>query len=283
MIYNYNFAGINFRLTTPFEINIGKESKEFISNELVDDIDDVIDFMAVPSLDYEEITGHWESFRWYTKDMTGSKAYHCSVTHGDAYACMYWPSSISAPLICEYNENELKNVYTSHSICNIIGIEDLLLRHNGLLLHSSFICWNNRGILFSAPSGTGKSTQADLWVEHEGAEVLNGDRAAIRKMDGIWTAYGLPYAGSSGIYKNKKAPLKAIVLLKQAEENHIRKASLTEAVTFLYPEFTIHRWDQEFSEKALDLILQLLAEVPVYMLECRPDREAVSILKDTLI
>ena len=59
---------------------------------------------------------------------------------------------------------------------------------------ASFIRWQGRGILFSAPSGTGKSTQANLWVQHQGAEVINGDRAALRQVGGRWQAFGLPYA-----------------------------------------------------------------------------------------
>lgn len=69
----------------------------------------------------------------------------------------------------------------SRNICDLLGLERLLLSRQGLLLHASFIRWQDRGILFSAPSGTGKSTQADLWVRHRGAEVINGDRAALRR------------------------------------------------------------------------------------------------------
>ena len=82
------------------------------------------------------------------------------------------------------------------------NIEQVLNSYNTFLLHSSFIKWKDKAILFTAPSGTGKSTQADLWEKYENAEIINGDRSGIRKMDGKWTAYGLPIAGSSGIYKN---------------------------------------------------------------------------------
>ena len=56
----------------------------------------------------------------------------------------------------------------------------------------------------------GKSTQADLWNKYEGCEIINGDRSAITKKDGVWNAYGLPFAGSSRIYKNVKNPIKCV-------------------------------------------------------------------------
>ena len=75
--------------------------------------------------------------------------------------------------------------------------EQLLLEHRAFQLHASVIDWQGQGILFSAPSGTGKSTQADLWQTHAGATILNGDRAVIRWLDSQYRVYGSPYAGSS--------------------------------------------------------------------------------------
>ena len=125
----------------------------------------------------------------------------------------------------------------------------------------------------------GKSTQAELWRQYEGAEILNGDRAALRKKNGIWHGYGLPYAGTSGIYRNESAPLKVIVALRQATENRIRRIAGAEAFSYLYPETMIHRWDPQFESRAAELLLSLLSEIPVFLLECRADRGAVEILK----
>lgn len=61
----------------------------------------------------------------------------------------------------------------------------------------------------------GKSTQADLWNKYEGCEIINGDRSAITKKDGVWNAYGLPFAGSSRIYKNVKNPIRCVVVLNK--------------------------------------------------------------------
>ena len=119
----------------------------------------------------------------------------------------------------------------SRMISDHIGMETLFLRKNCLMLHAALIRWQGKGILFTAPSGTGKSTQAGLWEKYEEADILNGDRAAVRKdKNGCWQAYGLPYAGSSGIYRNEKAPVSAIIVLRQAYENRIQRLGMLEII-----------------------------------------------------
>lgn len=143
-----------------------------------------------------------------------------------------------------------------------------------LILHSSFINWQNNGILFSAPSGTGKSTQADLWNRYENTEIINGDRAGVRNVDGVWSAYGLPVAGSSGIYKNKKAQISHIIVLRQGKENKLTRLSPRDAFIKIYSETTVHTWDAEFQSNILNMISDLVQNVPVYLYECLPDESA---------
>ncbi len=69
-------------------------------------------------------------------------------------------------------------------------------------------------VLFTAPSGTGKSTQAELWRKHRGASIINGDCTLIAEDDGVFTAFGFPFSGTSGIFENRKAPIAAVVYLR---------------------------------------------------------------------
>ena len=170
----------------------------------------------------------------------------------------------------------------SRNILEAIDIVQILNKYNAFILHSSFINWKNKGIIFSAPSGTGKSTQADLWEKYEQAEIINGDRAAIRNIDGNWYAYGLPIAGSSNIFKNKRAELSHIIILKQGKQNKLKKLSPREAFIKIYSETTIHTWDSEFQENIIDMITDLVQEIPVYLYECLPDKSAVDFLKSTI-
>ena len=172
--------------------------------------------------------------------------------------------------------------YTILQVFNNISVEQLLLRHGILILHCSLIRRKGEAILFSAPSGTGKSTQAALWQQFMGAEILNGDRAALRETERGWNAWGIPMAGSSGIYRNESAPVSALVVLKQGPENAIRRLPVIEAMGKLYPETSLFREDREWVQKILDLLMDLLHTVPVWLLSCRPDREAVELLHGTL-
>lgn len=167
-------------------------------------------------------------------------------------------------------------------IYSYLMIEQILLDHQGFYLHSAFVKYNGTGIIFSAPSGTGKSTQASLWEKYRGAEIINGDRTVLRKQNGGFVAYGSPYAGSSQIWKNESAPLKAIILLSQGPENVIRPAQNREAIRRLFPEILVNSWNPDFMDKVTSLLDCLIRTVPIYCLSCRPDEGAVELVERTL-
>ena len=162
-------------------------------------------------------------------------------------------------------------------------LELLLTRLGVFSLHSSLVRRaEGDSILFTAPSGTGKSTQADLWVEYAGADILNGDRSMLRRVDGVWTAFGSPFAGSSSIFRNESAPVRALVVLRQAPENTIRRLSLAEAFRAIYSESVLPRWHTEAHQRVISLVTEIVSETPVYLLACTPDDRPVTLLKKTL-
>ncbi|MBQ8814935.1 MAG: hypothetical protein IJZ85_10630 [Lachnospiraceae bacterium] len=166
-------------------------------------------------------------------------------------------------------------------ILHLIGIEEILLRYEAFLLHSSVVKKDGHMVLFSGPSGAGKSTQASLWEKYLGAEVINGDRCIIRKMgDSFWGA-GSPWCGTSAIYRNEMAPLKGIFILGQAEKNSVRRIK-AEAFINIYQQCIVNEWASEFVVALSDLIAQLLGQIPVYELNCRPDQDAVRLAYNTL-
>lgn len=165
------------------------------------------------------------------------------------------------------------------SLSALLAPEALFLRHDGFLLHSSVIRAKGRGILFSGPSGVGKSTQAELWQLHQGAEILNGDRCVIRKLGDRFYGYGSPYCGSSGIYRREQVPICAIVLPLHAPENRLERLKPDAALRRLYRECLVNLWDPAFMSKLLDLLQELVLRVPVYALSCRPDARATELLE----
>ena len=174
-------------------------------------------------------------------------------------------------------------IFVRTNIWNYLAFEDVLINHQGFILHSSFISWQNNGILFTAPSGTGKSTQADLWKKYEDADIYNGDRTIIRKIDGKYYGFGSPYAGSSGIYRNESAPIKAIVVIEQGPDNVIRRLRGREAFLPLFRETLMNTWNKEYMEKMTDLLMDAAFQIPVYHLSCRPDQDAVDTVKNEIL
>ena len=293
--YMYKIAGMRIRGWIPFPVVIQEEGKEFFFLDKAEGqraAENGWDnarafFRPVKELpDVPEKAVYW-SDHFYSRDREGRYQVHCCPgPDRPPYACVLWEQDKEGrPVItCSYlTGNEFRFGY-SRMISDHIGMETFFLYNNCLMLHASFVRWRGKGILFTAPSGTGKSTQADLWKKYENAEILNGDRAAVRKAeDGCWRAYGLPYAGSSGIYRNENAVLAAVIVLRQAKENRLRSMGHLEMLRALYPETTIHHWEKEFIENAVTLLTELADEIPFYLLECRPDRGAVEAVKNVLI
>lgn len=164
---------------------------------------------------------------------------------------------------------------------HLLGIEEFLLNNNALLLHSSLVQLDGQTVLFSGPSGVGKSTQASLWEKYLRADVLNGDRCVIRKIDETFYGCGSPWAGTSGIYRREMAPIKGIFILKQSKETKVRQIK-AEAFVKIYQQCIVNAWDEQFVERITDLIMDLLRNVPVYEMACRPDKEAVDLAYNTL-
>ena len=162
------------------------------------------------------------------------------------------------------------------------GIFRMLAEHGGVVLHSSYII-TQRGeaLLFSAPSGTGKSTQAELWRSYAGARVINGDRALVKAENGV-TANGILFSGTSGISENVTAPLRAIVLLRQSEKNEIRSVSGKEAFMRLLPQCSYYPDEEENLRIVTGILAEIISAVSVYDFGCVPDESAVSALSEVL-
>lgn len=158
----------------------------------------------------------------------------------------------------------------------------VVLFRQGIVAHAAGIDYAGKGIMFSAPSGIGKSTQADLWRKYRGAKVLNGDRPALRLAEGGVHLYGTPWCGTSRESINGKVPLAAIVMLEQAAENVMRRLTIQEAVQWLAPRCYLPYFDADLMSLALDNIGGVIERVPVYLLQCRPEYEAVELVEKCL-
>lgn len=158
-----------------------------------------------------------------------------------------------------------------------------LLLNNVFSIHSSAISYKNNGIIFSAPSGTGKSTHTSLWkkVFEDDVTIVNDDSPLIGVHNNGAVLYGSPWAGASGINVNSTSPLKAIVFLEQAPQNSIEKLPTIFALRYLLKQIRIP-FDKDMTDKVYTLLNLLLYTVPCYLLKCLPDENAVMTVKNMI-
>lgn len=154
-----------------------------------------------------------------------------------------------------------------------------LLNFDGLFLHASAVVLDEKAYLFSAPSGTGKSTHAQLWLQEFGperAQILNDDKPAIRMEDGRFYAWGTPWSGKEDLSMNRRFPLAGICLLERGEENTVTRCDSVRAL-FALTQQTYRPTSQEEMHLLMTLMDRLLRQVPVYRLQCNIQPEAARV------
>lgn len=153
-------------------------------------------------------------------------------------------------------------------IWNLVHMERLLLNVGALVLHCSYLLYDGKAILFSAPSGTGKTTQAKLWEKLYPARIINGDKAIIQKKGGLWCACGYPFHGSADECLNKQYPIEAIVVVRQNPSDSIEELRPLQKLQAIYSETTVNAWDANSVDQTLNLIGDLTAGVKVVCQQC---------------
>ena len=164
----------------------------------------------------------------------------------------------------------------------IAAIMTHLSTRGGLMLHTSLVDYQGKGILFVGPSGIGKTTQAELWMKYRDAIIINGDMALVGEKDGSFTGYGCPWHGSSPYCENRQVPLAGIIVLEQAKENTLERLHGVTMIERMMRNIFLPHWYQKGAEAAMETVDHLLSTVPVYLLKCRPDEEAVAMVERAL-
>ena len=185
-------------------------------------------------------------------------------------------------ILLQINPEISRKGFTLNQLLSMSGIHSAFINNNVVTLHASYIQTSEGAILFTAPSQTGKSTQAELWEHYTGAEIINGDRVLIRKQDSQWFAHGISVCGSSKICKNRKCLIRAIVVLEQGKQNTVLDLTQGEKYRALLLASAVYNWDAGQVDKVTQLIMQIIENVRIVKLVCRPDKDAVTTLKTYL-
>lgn len=150
------------------------------------------------------------------------------------------------------------------------------------LFHGSVVAVDGIGYLFTARSGTGKTTHTNLWLKYFGnrAEIINGDKPIIKISSDV-SVFGTPWCGKENLNSNKTVPLKAVCILNRDTVNHIEHISKKQA----YPLLLQQCYRPENSDKmsaTLSLLDKFCEHVKIFSMGCNMELSAVVTAFDSM-
>ncbi len=157
-----------------------------------------------------------------------------------------------------------------------------LLDFSGFQLHASGVLLEGKAYLFSAPSGTGKSTHTQRWCRLFGAAYLNDDKPAVRYVDGCWLAYGTPWSGKEDLSCPVGVPLGGIAYLERGTRNRIVREAPEDAVPLLFSQ-CVRLLSANKMDAQLALADRLLRQIPFYHLWCRDDDQSAWLSREVMV
>jgi hypothetical protein len=157
-------------------------------------------------------------------------------------------------------------------------ISELLTKYNRVLFHGSSLAIDGRGVLFTAKSGTGKSTHTRLWRQEFGDRVrmINDDKPFLHIAEDGITVYGTPWRGKHALGDNVSAPLKAIVKLTRGETNSIAGMNKADAFQLLLRQVYMPEY-KDLVKSVLKTENEILNSIPFFLLKCNMEKEAAEI------
>ena len=182
------------------------------------------------------------------------------------------------PLMPGFPDSFLESIALFRKLCDYT-----LKNSNGIIFHCSAIMVDGEAYLFTAPSGTGKSTHTRLWREILGdrAVMINDDKPIVRFIDGDFYVYGTPWRGKHEIGTNARAKIKGICKIYQSKENVIRKISPMQMFITILDQ-TVRPKEEKEMDKLLTLLDKMVKSVKLYELGCNISREAAELSIRTL-
>ncbi len=198
--------------------------------------------------------------------------------------CCYQPDfsevdiSLAPPTEQGFPFAEFEHAYTGFDFAARLGVL------GGAVLHGSSIAYKGRGVIFSAPSGTGKSTHTGLWKQAFGDDVvyINDDKPALRFEGETIQVYGTPWSGKTDLNTNISAPLHAVVFVERGENNAVRRLDLTESIFYLQSQVIQPYHDGDIGSMLIDRMITVAQTVPVYLLTCNMDIEAAHVARKAI-
>ena len=152
-----------------------------------------------------------------------------------------------------------------------------------LLLHASVVRYQGKAYAFTAPSGTGKSTQVANWLRAiDGCDLINDDNPIIRMIDGKPMLYGSPWSGKTPCYRNVEAPLGAVIKIERADSDYTTPLSPLQAFSTLITACSSMKWDEDIHDKTCQTISAIVGSTKMMTLHCTPHTSSAIVCKNAL-
>lgn len=275
----FRVANVNVEIEGLKESNNSFRMELFHSEEKI--VDAVFKVQYVEYLDKKKVEGLCiYSDTQFAVILKNNRKFYYYRMNGSVYA-------IVEELRADYYIMNLDNSFFQerihpYFIPSLLSLERLLLLKDAFVLHSSYISIEGKAVLFTAPSGGGKSTQAELWKKYRNARIINGDKSIVGKKTDKWFAYGIPFSGSSDYCVNETNPLSAIVILEKGTENRLMRMGVR-GFARIFSQVTVNPWDSKFCNRMIDLVTDACNHIPVFRYSCTKDKTAVDVLHNEFV
>ena len=175
-----------------------------------------------------------------------------------------------------FPDGYIENICLYRCICRQLPVL------NRMLLHAAILEYDGNAYAFLGRSGTGKSTHTGLWLKHlQGVRIVNGDKPILQKTENGFLAYGTPWMGKEGLGTNTVAPLKGLCFLEQAKENTIVRLTPAQAASRIFQQVLLPE-EEDNAARTLELIDDMVSNIPCYLLKCTISEEAVKVSFEAL-
>ncbi len=159
-------------------------------------------------------------------------------------------------------------------------IGEILPLHNAFVLHSACFRVDGTGVVFAAPSGTGKTTHLNRWKSYlkDRLTVVNGDKPIVRFINSKPIAFGTPWCGKEKLGNNTNTEIKHICFVERSDTNYVEKVSREEAINRIFNQVYMPKTNPMAIQKTMELIDKLLSDAKLWIIHCNKDENAGEIV-----
>lgn len=223
------------------------------------------------------VRANFESSRAYCRDFLSAKAPELTVTVTPEDLTLEREKSAQTDMaegvpVRSLTDAQLEITAIQRKLAQAFFSRDILV------FHGSAVAVDGVAYLFTAKSGTGKSTHTRLWRETLGhrAVMVNDDKPFLRITADEVLVCGSPWNGKHRLGADLAVPLRAICLLERGERNEIQKITAEEALPILLQQSS-RPMDGKLLPHYMELLDRLCRHTAFYRLRCNMAPEAAKV------